>query len=267
MKGEKRSKRSSKCHRVLVVDDDEDAVEVLTAALEADGHEVSHAPGLEQALVLLAKSVFFATVPDIIFVNLLLSRPPLSEFAAKVRGLPNPHPWLVGMSATAPQPAEQGNFDELLLKPETLDRIRGAVDNVERMTPARSAPHRTHDGRPIPPARPLVAVVDPNVFSNLRKTTSTVLLHQLYKTCIEDTRGRISALRELAALEEIERVRQLAHEIKGSAALVGASQLFSLAESIELGSYNKDAMPGRLNEMDAACARIHRMLRSGFLDA
>lgn len=259
---------------MLVVDDDETSVGSLTGILRSDGHEVVQTRNRERALVDLARSVFFATVPDIIFADLLMSCPPLPEFAAKVRALPSPHPWLIGMGATPqstnPQPMERDNLDAWLPKPITIESVRETIEKVEELIQEqashRSAANRSPDGRPLPPARPLVAVVDPDVFNHLRKTTSAVSLYHLYQTCIEDSRGRISALHELVALDEPDQVRRIAHEMKDSAAMVGAAQLYALAESIESGSYNKDAMPYRLNEMDAACARIRRMLVAGFLD-
>lgn len=264
------TRQNRKHYRTLVVDGEAASVDTLSRILRDEGHEVLQACDHGRALVLLARSVFFATVPDMIFVDLLIPDPALSEFAAKVRALPSPRPWMIGMSPAPSQPAALDNADEFLSKPVTAESVRSTIEKVEEriqeLTSQRSVLNRSPDGRPLPPSPPLIAVVDPDVLSNLRETTSRVSLHHLYQTCIEDSRGRIAAMHELVALDEPDRVRRLAHEMKESAAMVGAAQLYALAESIESGAYNKDAMPYRLNEMEAACTRIRRILVAGFLD-
>ena len=59
------------------------------------------------------------------------------------------------------------------------------------------------------------------------------LMDELIKTFLQTTREDITKLRSAIQQQQIKDISDFAHRIKGGAAIVGASQLYSLAENIE----------------------------------
>lgn len=246
---------------MLVVDDDAVSLEVVAAMLAADGHEIFRAADREQALRLLAASGPDSGRIDTVFVDLLMPGLPDAEFAARIRALPVHIPRLVAMSATPADPGKRSSFDRFLLKPATMESLRAAIAGAD--SPRRRPERKRYNSQGAPStasANGLEDCIDAGVLRKLREMMPPESLQELYRACVDDSRIRISALRELAQSDRVDQIRPGAHQIKGAAAMVGASHLASLAASLELGSYDHEDSLRRLNEMEAECGRIERML-------
>jgi len=92
-------------------------------------------------------------------------------------------------------------------------------------------------------------------------------LHQMYAMCLNDTRARITSMRQLAAARDgVQFVRQ-AHAIKGSCGMLGATELYRMAAELEANGRKSAAAEGvkavnSLDELSSACDRLERILRS-----
>ena len=62
-----------------------------------------------------------------------------------------------------------------------------------------------------------------------------------------------------------DRVRPLAHRIKGAASMVGAVRLAELAANLEAGGSKEAATPGVFADLLNACSELERMLLAGNL--
>ena len=121
--------------RILVVDDNEDAAEMLALALEAQGHTVVVAAdggtGLEQAL---------ASTPEVAFLDIGLPVRDGYELARAIRALPEcSHTVLVAVSGYG-QPediarATAAGFDQHHVKPITMATVIDILASVSARTP------------------------------------------------------------------------------------------------------------------------------------
>jgi CheY-like chemotaxis protein len=124
---------------VLIVEDDLDLRELLTVALESEGHSVRTAENGVEALVRLQ----FEPVPDVILLNLVL--PAMSggdvleaiRRDARLAGMP------ILLITGAPVPVEIGReVDAVLMKPFGLDQLSETIGELlaRRAPPAPTPP-------------------------------------------------------------------------------------------------------------------------------
>jgi CheY-like chemotaxis protein len=109
--------------RVLVVDDDPALVELLDAALRAEGYAVETAPDAGAALDRLWAA--WEAQPDVILLDLLLPAVDGKTFAELYRALPVRHAPIVLMSALpeAAEVAPEIAASDVLRKPFDLDAL------------------------------------------------------------------------------------------------------------------------------------------------
>jgi PAS domain S-box-containing protein len=123
--------------RVLVVDDDPEALRVMTAYLEADGHAAATATNGAEALEKFRGGRFDLVVTD-------MAMPGMSgeQLAAKVREMA-PDTRVIMLSGFAPtlqdRPEGAPGVDLVLGKPVTLNTFRQALERVVALMPP--APH------------------------------------------------------------------------------------------------------------------------------
>ncbi|MEO6364370.1 MAG: ATP-binding protein, partial [Caldimonas sp.] len=113
--------------RVLVVDDNEDAVEALAALLELDGHSVRTAATGRRALELLAE---FA--PDVAVLDIGLPDIDGYELARAIRADPRTaKTWLVALTGYGRERdrdlTRQAGFDRHLVKPAEIEVLLTAI--------------------------------------------------------------------------------------------------------------------------------------------
>jgi signal transduction histidine kinase/ActR/RegA family two-component response regulator len=118
---------SSQARRVLVVDDNVDAAELLAEVLELDGHEVAV---VHDGLAALERVDTFA--PEVIFLDIGLPGMDGYEVARRVRLRPEgQRPRVVALTgygqASDRQRSREAGFDTHLVKPAALDTVRALV--------------------------------------------------------------------------------------------------------------------------------------------
>ena len=100
--------------RVLLVDDDNIALELVSLLLAGDGTEVLRASGGEEALRALQS---LSPLPDVVLVDHQMPGVSGVDVGRHVKSLPQPRPRVIAMSAS-PLPADELSiFDEFVPKP------------------------------------------------------------------------------------------------------------------------------------------------------
>jgi chemotaxis protein histidine kinase CheA len=89
----------------------------------------------------------------------------------------------------------------------------------------------------------------------------------MYTMCLNDARQRIANMRALARAGDRTRLSREAHSIKGSAGMLGATELYTLAAQLEAFSpipcqTEPLAEVNSLDKLAAACDRLERILAS-----
>jgi two-component system, chemotaxis family, chemotaxis protein CheY len=124
---------------VLIVEDDRDLRELLTVALESEGHTVRTAENGVEALVRLQ----FDARPDVILLNLVLPAMTGGEVLEAIRRDPRLDGVPVVLITGAPVPVEMGRaVDAVLAKPFGLEQLRETVEELlaRRVPPAPTPP-------------------------------------------------------------------------------------------------------------------------------
>ncbi|MET0287579.1 MAG: ATP-binding protein [Polyangiales bacterium] len=116
--------------RVMVVDDNSDALTTLSEALRTHGHEVHTAQDAASALA-LAEQI----TPEVAVLDIGLPGMDGYELARRLRQLPGfAHIKLVAVTgygqASDKQRAHEAGFDEHLVKPVNLQALRGVLDRL-----------------------------------------------------------------------------------------------------------------------------------------
>jgi HPt (histidine-containing phosphotransfer) domain-containing protein len=103
-----------------------------------------------------------------------------------------------------------------------------------------------------------------SIYDQLSRAMPGPQLKEMYTLCINDARERIQRMRGAAEEHDSARFTRDAHAIKGSAGMLGATELHTRASELETQGLPE---PGRtsdavnsLDELSAACDRLERML-------
>lgn len=239
---------------VLLVDDDEVSLELVSALLLHDGHRVLQAADGDAAMRLLAERRP-SDSPDVMLVDLQM--PGLSgvDLARRARALKGPGLLLLAMSANGSRQGQLEDFDGFLLKPFALEDLR------RQLLPFAKKGVVTATGEAATPS-PRCPDFDPRVLRKLRTLMPEASVRALFEACLADTASRAGSMREWASRSDSRELRRAAHQIRGGASMIGASRIARLAESLEQGS-GEEVDPHRLvEELLAACARLERILWS-----
>ncbi|HEY6003882.1 MAG TPA: response regulator [Anaeromyxobacter sp.] len=124
---------------LLIVEDDRDLRELLTVALESEGHVVHTAENGVEALVRLQ----FEARPDVILLNLVLPAMAGAEVLEAIRRDPRLDGVPIVLITGAPVPVEMGRaVDAVLAKPFGLDELLETVEELlaRRVPPAPTPP-------------------------------------------------------------------------------------------------------------------------------
>jgi CheY-like chemotaxis protein/HPt (histidine-containing phosphotransfer) domain-containing protein len=255
--------------RVLVVDDDEMSRELLTVLLDAQGYAVDTADSGETALDRLRSSA-----PDVILTDMQMPGVSGPALAAKLRATLGARAVLIAMSGSQPAQESVSQFDAFLLKPFEVEQFTAAVERVQKQwqqTPQRRA---SGSGKVVAidqasarsggAAAEETPVMDDTIYEQLARTMPPQQLKEMYTLCINDARERINRMRGSAAEHDSARFVREAHAIKGSAGMLGATQLHIVASDLETqgleGAGGTSDAVNSLDELSAACDRLERML-------
>jgi len=124
--------RGAIARRLVIVDDNQDAAELLADALTARGHEVHVAHDGTSGLARVIQ-----VAPEVALLDLGLPGMDGYELARQIRQQPGlERIWLVALTgygdAAARQRSAAAGFDEHLVKPATLERIGQALARADR---------------------------------------------------------------------------------------------------------------------------------------
>ena len=294
----------SKPMRVLVIDDDRMSRDLLSVLLRAEGYVVECADSGEDAITQILHS---DTAPDLVLADAQMPGLDGFRLAGELRSFCPPETLLLVMSGSRPPDQLIARFDGFLLKPFSMEEVAAALaarnspyravnppGKQERWTVVRgpavrppsssrlvsiaaSAQGPAASNRAQQPAlqgmrseqAPLrgVPVLDETIYQQLAASMPAPQLHQMYAMCVSDARARIAKMRQLAAARDgLQFVRQ-AHAIKGSCAMLGATELHRIAAELQANGRESAASEGvqavnSLDELAAACDRLERILGS-----
>ncbi|HEX3572524.1 MAG TPA: response regulator [Acidobacteriaceae bacterium] len=258
--------------RVLVVDDDEMSRELLSVLLEADGYAVDSADSGQAALAHLRSS---SAPPDLILSDMQMPGITGPALANEVRSIAGGSPVLLAMSGSQPAEESLSHFDGFLLKPFKVDQLAETVKGVQRQRAKTSSRRPDASGKVVPISSALaggdapsatVPVLNDSIYRQLTRAMPAQQLDEMYTLCINDARERIRRMRGSAADNDSAQFVREAHAIKGSAGMLGATQLHTMASGLETRGLSApggaaDAV-NSLDELSAACDRLERMLGS-----
>lgn len=231
--------------RVLVVDDDALSREVLALLLEHAGYIVSTADSGDTAIRRLGSTP--TPPPHVVLADIQMPGTTGSALAHALRDCSG-RSLLLAMSGSHPGDDLIREFDGLLLKPFTMEELAAAIAAAgNRFEAAHS---EIHQGR-IP--------LDESIYEKLAASMRAERLQQLYALFLADTEERITRMRQLASNHDDALFRKEAHAIKGSAGMVGAIELQTLAAQLEEDGLRSNHVAS-LDEWMAGCDRLRRIL-------
>jgi CheY-like chemotaxis protein len=204
---------------ILAVDDDPVSLALTALLLESEGHRVWQAESGERAIEMLSEHAAEGR-PDIVLADLQM---PGIHGPALARWMRAAVPGALFVAMSASPPENVAGYDAVLKKPADAAALRGAL-------------LRTHAAASYAETG-AVPVVDERVFGALQRAMPPAGLREVCTAFFDDTGSRIAEIRRLAEAGDFSEMRRLAHTLKGSASMVGASRLARVASEIEAGGY------------------------------
>jgi DNA-binding response OmpR family regulator/HPt (histidine-containing phosphotransfer) domain-containing protein len=297
----------SKPMRVLVVDDDPMSRDLLRVLLQAEGYAVECAESGDAALTYLRNSTAApglvlvdaqmpglagpqlagklrrACTPATLLLAMSASRPSnqvLARFdgfllkpfnmkdVAAALAARNPSSGVFNTPATRPRwtvvtgPASRSPSNSRLISIQA-----SAPQPASRKTTRSQSPETPSAGAVLGNISSGVPVLNQTIYRQLAASMPAPQLHQMYALCVDDARGRIRSMRQLAASRDAAAFVRQAHAIKGGCGMLGATELHALAAQLEADGLEAAATSGTdevnsLDELTAACDRLERILGS-----
>jgi len=227
---------------VMVIDDDEISLALISLLLETEGYGVIQAGGGIRALEMLA-SLPPGSSPDVLLADLRMPGLSGPALAAEFRRAA-PMAKVLAMSAT-PDAAE--GYDAFLKKPLETTALRAVLNG--------------HAGAElIEAAGEHAPALDEAVYQKMSRMMPPGALSEVYEACLKDARAREQEMRAAAGAGDLASVRRIAHTLKGSAGMVGAGRLTTCAAELELGSYEEEQLFKLIDKLLSCCDELHRIL-------
>ena len=242
---------------ILVVDDDDLSLELITLMMQAEGHTVQGALSGQAALDLLdaiSPDVVNSRMPDVVLTDFQMPDMSGEELCRRIRARHAMGPLLVGMSATVPREDQLQEFDAFINKPFDPKNFQSVMD--KKFTPweePAASPGLSGDGV-------RCEGLDMTVVQKLRKLMPADALAELYATYLSDTRLRLNQMEESALIGDEAAVRRCAHMMKGSASMTGALGISRTAARLEAGGISLDQQRTLFDELRCACDAIEGTL-------
>jgi CheY-like chemotaxis protein len=227
---------------VLLIDDDEMSLELLTYLLAEKGYAVTPSPSGDAALQQLEHH----PCPQVILTDLQMPGISGNALALQLRTL-CPGAVLIAMSGSQPAHDMIGAYDVFVLKPFTMEQFAAACSKTTSVAPPAISDQAT-------------SILDPVIYRKLNDSMRPELVEQLYAFCLSDARQRIESMRQFSASGDDDSWRKAAHAIKGSCGMVGASQLHALADTMELQGLAHANHVASLDEFLLECEQLQRIL-------
>jgi len=259
--------------RVLIVDDDAMSREVLSVLLEGEGYAVECADSGEAALALLGGG---GNAPEIMLADVQMPGITGAQLAKELRNVCGSATLLLAMSGSRPPDQALALFDGFLMKPFKMEELQAAVAaNHHPKAGVRAG--RSASGKPEEVATRLSEAganrsrsrveLDENVYGKFAASLPAPRMREMYAMCVNDVRRRIAAMRGFVEAGDGKQFVGQAHAIKGGCGMLGATELYAMAQELETGSLQAAGCEGAqkvnlLDEMAAACDRLERILES-----
>lgn len=228
---------------LMIIDDDDISMSVASLLLESDGYEILQAKGGEAAINLLG-GLQPKDLPSVVLADLRMPGLSGPDLAAALRQHA-PEARLLAMSAT---PRRVEGYDAFLKKPLDIASLRAALDGRSE------APSET------PPSNGTLPVLDEGIYDRMTRLMPPDAVREVYEACLSDVRARSPELRAAGAANDLSFVRRTAHTFKGSAGMIGARKLASVAAELELGEYQPADVSQLIDNLLSCCDELHRML-------
>jgi DNA-binding response OmpR family regulator len=232
--------------RILIVDDDALSREVLALLLDHAGYAVSTADSGDAAVGRL--STMLEPLPHVVLADVQMPGTTGSALARALRNCCGKSSLLLAMSGSRPSDTMIRGFDGLLLKPFTMAELAAAIGGSGNHVEA--ADDNAHQN---------LTPLNETIYEKLAASMRAERLLQLYTLCLADTEERIAHMRKLASNHGDALFRKEAHAIKGSAGMVGAIELQTLAAKLEEDGLRANHAVS-LDELMVACGRLRRIL-------
>ena len=170
-------------------------------------------------------------------------------------------------------PARKEKKWDVVYGPASPSFGRSKLVSIQASTPQAASKHGMETQvREAPSAEPGFSggtgdapVLNENIYQQLAGSMPAKQLLEMYSLCLNDARERIALMRRLAAAHDGVRFMREAHALKGGCGMLGASELHGMAAALETSGL-ESAGAGEaqevnsLDELDAACDRLERML-------
>jgi len=228
---------------ILVVDDDEVTRQVLSLLLEDAGWEPYTAESGGAALDLLPT---LRPQPQVVLSDLQMPGLSSEELVRSLRSALPQTTKILAMSATQRVSRAKDIFDGFLLKPFTAEDLAAALE----VDGARQVNASTGDLNEIVWQKLMSSMPRPQVFA-------------LYEFALQDAATRVETMRAALSQQDYATLRAQAHALKGSAGMIGADSLRSLAAAIDDTSLTA-AIPvsieGHLTDLLSGICRLRSIL-------
>jgi CheY-like chemotaxis protein len=228
--------------RIMVVDDDDVSREVLAVLLESEGYIVDAADSGDHAATQLAAD---SARPDVLLIDMHMPGTVGNELARQLRLICGAQTRLIAISASHPEAADLREYDGFLLKPFTMPDLSSAIGGSTN----HAAPQI---GNNIP-------VLNEDIYSKLAASMQPAKLRQLYDLCLTDVEDRVTIMRNAASNHDDEAYKREAHAIKGGCGMVGATEMQTIATTMETKGLGTNHVAS-LHEFLLACTRLRRIL-------
>jgi signal transduction histidine kinase/CheY-like chemotaxis protein/HPt (histidine-containing phosphotransfer) domain-containing protein len=237
--------------RILLAEDNVINQSVAVRLLERLGYRADIAGDGREALARLERSSY-----DVVLMDVQMPEMDGLEASRAICGrwAPSARPRIIAMTAEAMQGDREkclaAGMDDYIVKPVTLAQLAEAL---AKCRPVAGAPAPVAHPAPTPTVedgRAAAGVAfDPGVLDQLREDLGGApALREVIETFLGRMPATLTALRDAAARADADGLRQAAHMIKGTSAMLGARELSEQAAEIERA--------GRAGSIQDAATRV-----------
>lgn len=204
--------------RLLLIDDDIIAREILMAMLEPSGYAVDAVSDGEAALELIAEG---HSIPEMILLDAQLPGLSGMQLIDELRAQTGTNIYLISGSAPADELiAAADGFLQKPFTPEALGQL------LSKRTSRRDAPEKSSAGQP---------TISSQTLAQLRAMMPESAVREIFSALVADLNKRLNALEYAVAAQDWAEARRIGHTIKGGCSLAGAVEAARLGELIEKG--------------------------------
>jgi signal transduction histidine kinase/DNA-binding response OmpR family regulator len=230
--------------KILVAEDNPANQQVALRLLERLGHPADLVATGREVLERLARSAY-----DVILMDVQMPEMDGLEATRAIcaRWPAGERPRIVAMTAEAMEEDRQAclaaGMDDYVVKPVRLERLARALAQC------RPVPRRRDASAPPPAAPPSSEALDHGVLRELQdELGGAEALRQVIATFLDGSPRFLAALRDAAGRNDTAGMRQAAHALKSSSAMLGATALSTQCEALERS--------GRSGNVIDAAARV-----------